>query len=684
MRKIVFQLTALLFLIFLSSCEGKKRSGLGIDDGQKVYLQTNNGLYVAADRKKQNRLIANRKEAGDWETFTVEFLPGNKVALQTTGFTFVSCKAGKNNLLTAVPLSVDTTTVFSLIPVEGNRFVIKSDFVNKFVGIDSDTLLRADMNSIDRAATFTLKVVPEKPKSWFTFSQLVPLITGLLFIFVSLVLFQYRENKTISIVLLLSGGFFLRLFVVLLTPYLNLWDEQFHALVAKNMMDNPFVPMLFKNPVLPYDYRSWVSTHIWLHKQPLFLWQMALSMKIFGVNTFALRLPSLIMSTLVILFIYRMGKITINKTVGFYGALLFATANFAVEFVSGSISTDHNDIAFMFYVTASIWAWIEYEAAEESRKKYFIILIGLFAGAAVLVKWLTGLLVFSGWGVSIVFSNKRRRQWRQYVNLLISLIIAVAVFLPWQIYILNAFPLESHYEFAFNNRHFFVPVEGHGGGFFWHFNKLDKIYNVSGYFVLFSVILLFFRIKHLVYKTAIMTFVLLVYLFFGIAATKMIAFTFCVSFIVFLSFGVVLEWFFKLVVLNRQYLPKKIHSVIYTTIMVGIVAGFNLDIEKFQENHTMWKKNEESVFYDQIRSTAFIKSLSRKIDGVEDYVVFGCNYNIPFMFFTDVTAAYRQLPSIKTYQKLRKEGYKIAVIDNGMLPDYLVSDKNIVILKGNK
>ncbi len=517
-------------------------------------------------------------------------------------------------------------------------------------------------------------------KTYFTFGQLMPLITGLLLIFISLILFQYKENKSASLAMLLTGGFFLRLFVILLTPYLNFWDEQFHALVAKNMMDNPFAPMLYKNPVLPYDYHSWVGNHIWLHKQPLFLWQMALSMKLFGINTVALRLPSVIMSTLVILFIYRIGNIVINKKVGFYAALLFATSNFAIEFVSGSINTDHNDIAFMFYVTASIWAWIEYEAAGPKQKKYFLILIGLFAGAAVLVKWLTGLLVFTGWGLSIVLLKQRRKQWKQYGNLLLSLLIAIVVFLPWQLYILHAFPLESHYEFAFNNQHFFVPVEGHGGGFLWHFNKIETLYNLSRFFVLFSVALLFFRIKKKLYKTALLTYILFVYLFFGLAATKMLAFTYCVSFIIFLSFGVVIEWLFKLIVLNREYLPRKIHSVIYTTLVLGIIVGFNLDIEKFQENHTMWKKDKSSVLYTQTQNTAFIKSLPEKINDLENYVVFGCSSNIPLMFFDEVIAAYREIPSKKTIQKLKNKHYKIAVINNGQLPDYLISDSSLVVV----
>lgn len=96
---------------------------------------------------------------------------------------------------------------------------------------------------------------------------------------------------------LLVIGFLLRLYTAN-DKYLHNWDERYHALVAKNMMTEPFAPKLYKNPVLDYDYRYWSSNHIWLHKQPFPLWCITLSFKLFGVNELALRLPSIFLTTL--------------------------------------------------------------------------------------------------------------------------------------------------------------------------------------------------------------------------------------------------------------------------------------------------------------------------------------------------------------------------------------------------
>ena len=126
-------------------------------------------------------------------------------------------------------------------------------------------------------------------------------IYAITFILAVLSFYFFKQSKIkISLLLLFVASLCLRLFFVYTDNYLHDWDERFHALVAKNMMEYPFQPMLRVNPVLDYDYTAWCCNHIWLHKQPFFLWQMALSMKIFGVNTFALRLPSAIMGALLI------------------------------------------------------------------------------------------------------------------------------------------------------------------------------------------------------------------------------------------------------------------------------------------------------------------------------------------------------------------------------------------------
>src|SRR5687768_4820417 len=117
-----------------------------------------------------------------------------------------------------------------------------------------------------------------------------------------------KDKQKTALFLLLASAFLLRLLMISLDPYLHEWDERHHALVAKHMIDNPFKPMLFLEHIFPVNKHDVSYTDIWVHKQPVFLWQMALSMKLFGVNLIAMRLPSAIMGTLIVWLVYDLCK----------------------------------------------------------------------------------------------------------------------------------------------------------------------------------------------------------------------------------------------------------------------------------------------------------------------------------------------------------------------------------------
>src|SRR5437016_2816679 len=65
------------------------------------------------------------------------------------------------------------------------------------------------------------------------------------------------EKYKWSLAALVLGSLLLNIFAIHLDPFLNSWDERFHALVAKNLSAHPFQPMLYANPVLPFDYKNW-------------------------------------------------------------------------------------------------------------------------------------------------------------------------------------------------------------------------------------------------------------------------------------------------------------------------------------------------------------------------------------------------------------------------------------------
>lgn len=679
-----FQKTPLIIaiLVSLTACN----RGLFLEEESNIkngFLLASNGLFLYNDKEHHNALVANREWSDEWEKFTFVFIDTTSFLLQSADNKYVRIGPNKNELLVADQYISEEASKLSLIINEGRTIYLQAEN-GKFLVVDDSLKVRASATNLEDAEHFQLKNLRPKTWSYFTIAQIVPLLIGGILILISLYCFYFREHKVWGIFFLLLGGLTLRIFTAILNSHLHLWDEQFHAIVAKNMIENPFNPMLYKSPVFPYDKFSWVGGHIWLHKQPLFLWQMAISMKIFGVNTLALRLPSIIMSTLVILIIYRIGTITLTKQAGYFAAFIFATSSFVLQISSGAIHTDHNDVAFLFYISASIWAWTEYEISSEKRKKVFLVLIGIFSGSAILVKWLTGLLVFSGWGIAILLNKHRRKSFSEYLNLLISFSIAIIIFLPWQIYILIKFPEISRYEFALNTRHFFEVIEGHGGTFWHHINLSNELYGINKFFLILTVLFFIWSLKNKTFRYSFATFIFIVYLFFSVAASKMVAFTWCISFLIYLSIGNLIDRSLKYLVIKPKNDKFKLLTNSFQLTLLLTIAFFNLDIERLQEKYTIWNKDDNSHFAIRLKTTPIIKKLPKIVPDLHKYAVFNTNPddNVQVMFFTDAIAAYSFVPNESDYLRLNSEEIKLAIFDNGDLPIYLREDPEVIKITG--
>ncbi|MEL6986722.1 MAG: glycosyltransferase family 39 protein, partial [Bacteroidota bacterium] len=173
----------------------------------------------------------------------------------------------------------------------------------------------------------------------------------------AILFYYYKKQYSFVLASIILLGFTLRLFCSL-DPFLHHWDEQYHALVAKHMLANPFVPKLYLNPVLDFDFKNWGGNEIWLHKPPLTMWLMALSMKCFGISEFAIRIPSLVLSTLCIYLTYKISfHLFKSELISLSAAGLHAINGFIIETTAGRVTTDHVDTIFMCLVEIGVY-WI--------------------------------------------------------------------------------------------------------------------------------------------------------------------------------------------------------------------------------------------------------------------------------------------------------------------------------------
>ena len=177
---------------------------------------------------------------------------------------------------------------------------------------------------------------------------------------------------------------------------IHYWDEGFHAIVARNLTKHPLKFTLYDQPWLDYDYKNWGGNHIWLHKPPVAMWQICLSHFIFGINAFALRLPSAISLVLSAWLTFRIASDLFDKRAGLIAAFLQAFNPFLFASVHGYRYSDHIDIALLLWVQVSCWFLLR---GIRTGKQRNYILSGVAMGIAYLSKSYLALITF---GIALV------------------------------------------------------------------------------------------------------------------------------------------------------------------------------------------------------------------------------------------------------------------------------------------
>lgn len=475
-------------------------------------------------------------------------------------------------------------------------------------------------------------------------------------------------NLYVVAVLLL--GFLLRFGMIHIDPFLQTWDEHFHALVGKNLLVNLSKPVLLQNPFLPYDFHDWSSNHIWVHKQPFFLLQIAGSIKLFGNTVFAVRFPSLVLATLTILLTYRIAYlITKNDWIALIALVIATFSNFQFNLISARIPTDHNDIAFGFYILASIWAYFEFL---RTGQWYWALLAGFFSGIAILVKWLVGLLVFSAWGPHSVYQFWKERKTRTILYLLFSVLTCMLVFLPWQLFAYYHYSKEYLYESWFNRQHLYYALEGHGGTILYYAKNFKNYFGYVGSLLCLGGIFIGYRngsLNTVVGKSTIFYFFLPL-AFFSLVATKMNNFMYPVLALGFIFISIAVHF------IRAQFIRKSALQWLFLAVLL-------LDISKPFDIYARTYKNEQRKVKKY--NATVLKNIDALVPVGYDLVFNLKNdENIDLMFYSNRgLTAYRDSLSPTQISFLSKQKIPIAAftyVGNDSLPPYLRDYSNLYLI----
>lgn len=268
-----------------------------------------------------------------------------------------------------------------------------------------------------------------------------------------------KQNPAIEIkwLYLLIGVAVLVNFSGLFVPVIGP-DGTLYACIAKTMAQrNDFVNL--------YAYGQ-----DWLDKPHFPFWITALSFKLFGISTWAYKLPGILLMLIGALYTYLFGKALYNKQIGLWATLILLTAQHIV--------LSNNDVRAEPYLTGLIIASVYHLYQSHSKNSYLQLLWGcVFAACAIMTKGVFAIIPIGG---AIAGHFIITRQWKQLFSLrwLIGIVLTL-IFILLELYCLyQQFDLHPE-KLVFDKHHvsgvrFFFwdsqfgrffntgPIKGHG------------------------------------------------------------------------------------------------------------------------------------------------------------------------------------------------------------------------------
>ncbi len=166
-----------------------------------------------------------------------------------------------------------------------------------------------------------------------------------------------------------------------------------------------------------------------IEKPPLYFWFTALSIKLFGFNEYAIRLPMSLLALITVYFTYFVGKVVKSEKFGFFAAAILLSNVYFVMLTRVAII----DMVFTAFLTWTIYCGLLTDYVQDKNKKYLWWAFYLFASFAFLAKGLLA-IVFP---VAIIglhrLIKKDVKEIFRPVNILPGVVLFLLINTPWHL-----------------------------------------------------------------------------------------------------------------------------------------------------------------------------------------------------------------------------------------------------------
>ncbi len=297
---------------------------------------------------------------------------------------------------------------------------------------------------------------------------------------------------------------FIPLFYNLGGPVMNLWDESRRAVNSYEMLEsgNLIVTRFNGEP------------EMWGTKPPLLIWAQTLSMKLFGVNEWALRFPSALAGLLLgFLLVWFAGYFLKSHMLGLITILILYTSGGYVS--AHSVRTaDFDAILVLFTTASSLMLFLGTETHDSKMKKRFIMGFFILLTLAALTKGIAAFIMGPAYLFYLIY-RKELLPWLRNRNFWTGMAVLFLIFGGFYFLrnLLNpgyfravlenevtgrymegleenkepfSFYFRLLYQLRFQNWYFLLPL----GLLFGYLSKDTKLKRLLTYLILLSVIYL--------------------------------------------------------------------------------------------------------------------------------------------------------------------------------------------------
>ncbi len=269
-------------------------------------------------------------------------------------------------------------------------------------------------------------------------------------------------------------------------------------------------------------------------------------------------------------------------------------------------------------------------------------------GIAILCKWLPALITIPIW-ILVMLDAKSFSYKTIFFQLILFCLTSIIIFLPWQIYIYQAFPKEAIWEASFNLKHITEVLDEQGGPFYYFIEKIRMNYGELIYLPLIWFIWTYFSKRNLKYAVlCIWTIIPLI--FFSFAKTKMQAYVLFISPALFMMTAEF--WYF--LAGNQENSKLKWLNRLIMLLLIALPIRYCIErMKPFErsERNPQWVKD--------------LKTLGEK--NITNGIMFNYRQPIEAMFYTNLTV-YNYLPDKYFIMDLKRKGYTVVINDNDSIP----------------